>query len=225
MLTGVDHTMKIMTEETFGPTLPIMKVRDADEAVRLANDTPLRAQLERVLQGHREGRAGRAAADAGNACVNDALMNYLALEAPFGGAGSRARRPPRRAGIRKYCATQTILVTPSGKKRELPVKPDRGRGGWGKWRGWRGGGKRRRKGQAGERATRSWRDRSAAQTPEGEGVDPTASYARAVDVPARTAPGRPHRAGHRRSPAFQRPGPGRPRAPQPGAHGRRASST
>ena len=31
--------MKIMTEETFGPTLPIMKVRDADEAVRLANDT------------------------------------------------------------------------------------------------------------------------------------------------------------------------------------------
>ena len=32
--------MKIMTEETFGPTLPIMKVRDADEAVRLANDSP-----------------------------------------------------------------------------------------------------------------------------------------------------------------------------------------
>ena len=39
VLTGVDHTMKIMTEETFGPTLPIMKVRDADEAVRLANDS------------------------------------------------------------------------------------------------------------------------------------------------------------------------------------------
>ena len=31
--------MKCMTEETFGPTLPIMKVADEDEAVRLANDS------------------------------------------------------------------------------------------------------------------------------------------------------------------------------------------
>jgi len=40
VLVDVDHSMKIMTEETFGPTLPIMKVSDAEEAVRLANDTP-----------------------------------------------------------------------------------------------------------------------------------------------------------------------------------------
>src|SRR2546421_1167921 len=40
VLVDVDHTMKIMTEETFGPTLPIMKVKDSEEAVRLANDTP-----------------------------------------------------------------------------------------------------------------------------------------------------------------------------------------
>ena len=39
VLVDVDHSMKCMTEETFGPTLPIMKVRDADEAVRLANDS------------------------------------------------------------------------------------------------------------------------------------------------------------------------------------------
>ena len=39
VLVDVDHTMEAMTEETFGPTLPIMKVADVDEAVRLANDT------------------------------------------------------------------------------------------------------------------------------------------------------------------------------------------
>ena len=38
VLVDVDHTMQAMTEETFGPTLPIMKVADADEALRLAND-------------------------------------------------------------------------------------------------------------------------------------------------------------------------------------------
>jgi acyl-CoA reductase-like NAD-dependent aldehyde dehydrogenase len=36
----VDHTMLAMTDETFGPTLPIMKVRDEQEAIRLANDSP-----------------------------------------------------------------------------------------------------------------------------------------------------------------------------------------
>src|SRR3954464_9713825 len=42
VLTDVDHTMEIMTEETFGPTLPIMKVRDAEEALRLPDAPPHR---------------------------------------------------------------------------------------------------------------------------------------------------------------------------------------
>ena len=44
VLVDVDHSMDCMREETFGPTLPIMKVKDADEAVRLANDTPFGLQ-------------------------------------------------------------------------------------------------------------------------------------------------------------------------------------
>src|SRR5262249_38748898 len=39
VLTGVDHTMKIMRDETFGPVIPIQKVGSVDEAVTLANDT------------------------------------------------------------------------------------------------------------------------------------------------------------------------------------------
>ena len=35
VLADVDHSMTAMTEETFGPTLPIMKVADAEEAIRL----------------------------------------------------------------------------------------------------------------------------------------------------------------------------------------------
>ncbi len=40
LLVDVDHTMQVMTEETFGPTLPVMKIADADEGVRLANESP-----------------------------------------------------------------------------------------------------------------------------------------------------------------------------------------
>ncbi len=59
VLVDVDHTMKIMTEETFGPTLPIMKVADAEEAVRLANDSRLRAGRVGVHPRHRAGRGDR----------------------------------------------------------------------------------------------------------------------------------------------------------------------
>jgi len=125
VLTGVDHTMKIMTEETFGPTLPIMKVRDADEAVRLANDTRYGLNSSVFSKDIAKGEQVARRLTAGNACVNDALMNYLALEAPFGGSnesGLGARHGS--AGIRKYCATQTILITRFGLKREPTMFPN-----------------------------------------------------------------------------------------------------
>jgi acyl-CoA reductase-like NAD-dependent aldehyde dehydrogenase len=125
VLTGVDHTMKIMTEETFGPTLPIMKVRDADEAVRLANDTRYGLNSSVFSKDIAKGEQVARRLHAGNACVNDALMNYLALEAPFGGSnesGLGARHGD--AGIRKYCATQTLLLTRFGMKREPLMYPN-----------------------------------------------------------------------------------------------------
>ena len=39
-LANVDHTMKVMMDETFGPVVGIMKVKDDAEAIRLMNDSP-----------------------------------------------------------------------------------------------------------------------------------------------------------------------------------------
>src|SRR5207244_851717 len=39
VLVDVDHTLEVMREESFGPTLPVMKVADAEEAIRLTNDS------------------------------------------------------------------------------------------------------------------------------------------------------------------------------------------
>jgi len=125
VLTGVDHTMKIMTEETFGPVLPIMKVRDADEAVRLANDSRYGLNSSVFSKDVAKGEQVARRLNAGNACVNDALMNYLALEAPFGGSGESGLGARHGApGIRKYCAAQTILVTRFGPKREPTMFPN-----------------------------------------------------------------------------------------------------
>ncbi|KAK0718007.1 Aldehyde/histidinol dehydrogenase [Lasiosphaeria miniovina] len=39
LLTNVDHSMLVMTEETFGPVIPIMKVKSDQEAISLMNDS------------------------------------------------------------------------------------------------------------------------------------------------------------------------------------------
>lgn len=39
LLTNVDHSMAVMRDETFGPVIPVMKVKNDEEAVKLMNDS------------------------------------------------------------------------------------------------------------------------------------------------------------------------------------------
>jgi acyl-CoA reductase-like NAD-dependent aldehyde dehydrogenase len=125
VLVDVDHSMKIMTEETFGPTLPIMKVRDADEAVRLANDTPYGLASSVFSRDTARGEAIARRIEAGAATVNDAMINYAALELPMGGAKASGLGSRHGAGgIRKYASQQAIVVTPRlALKREVHMYP------------------------------------------------------------------------------------------------------
>jgi acyl-CoA reductase-like NAD-dependent aldehyde dehydrogenase len=120
VLVDVDHTMDAMQEETFGPTLPIMKVADAEEAIKLANDSPYGLAATVFSKDVTRGEAVARRLQAGAVNVNDALLNYAALELPMGGwkssgLGSRHGK----GGIRKYCAQQSILVSRLPLKREI----------------------------------------------------------------------------------------------------------
>jgi acyl-CoA reductase-like NAD-dependent aldehyde dehydrogenase len=124
VLTGVDHGMEIMTEETFGPTLPIMKVRDEDEAVRLANDSPYGLQASVFTRSMDAGDRVARQLEAGAVVINDAVANYMALEAPMGGwktSGIGVRHGPQ--GIRKYTHPQTIVFTRFAMKKDLYMFP------------------------------------------------------------------------------------------------------
>jgi acyl-CoA reductase-like NAD-dependent aldehyde dehydrogenase len=124
VLADVDHSMTAMTEETFGPTLPIMKVADADEAIRLANDSPYGLSASVFTRDTARGEALASRIEAGAVCINDAAINYIVLELPMGGwkesgLGVRHGAP----GIRKYTRTQSLLVTRFAPKREIHFFP------------------------------------------------------------------------------------------------------
>jgi acyl-CoA reductase-like NAD-dependent aldehyde dehydrogenase len=112
VLVDVDHTMDAMTEETFGPTMPIMKVADAEEAIRLANDSPYGLGASVFSKDVTRGEAVARRLEAGAVDVNDTMLNYTALELPMGGwkaSGLGSRHGA--GGIRKYCRQQAILVS------------------------------------------------------------------------------------------------------------------
>ncbi len=129
VLTGVDHTMKIMVDETFGPTLPIMRVRDAEEALHLANDTRYGLNSSVWTKDVAKGERLATRIEAGNTCVNDCVVNYSATEMPMGGvkeSGIGVRHSAK--GIQKYCNSHSVLVTRLSQKRELYYFPYSKRG-------------------------------------------------------------------------------------------------
>jgi acyl-CoA reductase-like NAD-dependent aldehyde dehydrogenase len=128
VLVDVDHSMKVMQDETFGPILPIMKVADTEEGVRLSNDSEYGLQASVWTKDVKEGEALARRLEAGVVCVNDAQVNYTALNLPMGGwktSGVGTRHGS--AGIRKYTKVQSLLVTRRAMKREPFMFPYKAR--------------------------------------------------------------------------------------------------
>ncbi|MCB0952751.1 MAG: aldehyde dehydrogenase family protein, partial [Microthrixaceae bacterium] len=85
VLTDVDHSMSVMTEETFGPVLPMMAVSDIDEAVRLANDSQYGLNSSVWTRDRALGEQVATRLEAGNVCINDCIVSYAVTGLPFGG--------------------------------------------------------------------------------------------------------------------------------------------
>jgi acyl-CoA reductase-like NAD-dependent aldehyde dehydrogenase len=120
VLAGVDHSMLVMQEETFGPVLPVMAVRDAEEALRLANDSRYGLNASVWTADVERGIALAQRIEAGNACVNECLVSAGVPALPFGGvkqSGVGARHGGAE-GLRQFCVQQAMLVERRRRKSE-----------------------------------------------------------------------------------------------------------
>ncbi|WP_051471474.1 aldehyde dehydrogenase family protein [Patulibacter minatonensis] len=112
VLTDVTADMECMTEETFGPTLPVMKVADADEAVRLANASEYGLSAAVYSKDHARAEAVGRRLEVGTVNINNSAINVFQLSVPMGGwknSGLGARSGGA-DGLLKYCRSQTITV-------------------------------------------------------------------------------------------------------------------
>lgn len=85
VLVDVTHDMKIMRQETFGPVMPIMKVRDEAEAIARANDSDYGLCAYVWSQDLRRAERVAKQLEAGSVVINDAMAHYAVSQLPFGG--------------------------------------------------------------------------------------------------------------------------------------------
>jgi betaine-aldehyde dehydrogenase len=118
VLVDVDHSMTVMRDETFGPVVGVMKVRDSEEALRHANDTRYGLAASVFGEKERAERVGRRI-EAGAVNINDVIVNYVLMDVPMGGwkeSGIGFRHGEY--GIKKYCRPESVIVSRFAAKRE-----------------------------------------------------------------------------------------------------------
>lgn len=85
VLVDVDHDMHVMQDETFGPLMPIVKVKDAAEAIRLANNSNFGLGASIWSADLKRARAVAEQIEAASIIINDTIAQFAVPMLPFGG--------------------------------------------------------------------------------------------------------------------------------------------
>lgn len=85
VLVDVDNSMKVMSEETFGPVLPIKIVKDEEEAIREANNSRYGLLASVWTKDNEKGRRMARRIEAGTVIINDAIYTHGAAQTPWFG--------------------------------------------------------------------------------------------------------------------------------------------
>lgn len=120
VLVDVDHNMRCAREETFGPTLPVIKVADDAEAIRLANDSDFGLAATVFSRNRAHARSVADRIDSGTVNINNVMTNVFQLPVRFGGRrqSGLGSRHGGAEGIRKYCWTKPVI------EERIPLKSE-----------------------------------------------------------------------------------------------------
>jgi succinate-semialdehyde dehydrogenase/glutarate-semialdehyde dehydrogenase len=111
VISNVDSRMKLFQDETFGPILAVQAVRDAEEAIARANDSPFSLAASIWTSNKQRGKAIARRLRAGAVMLNDAISYFGIAEAPHGGCGASGwGRTHGNAGLLEMVQTKYVVI-------------------------------------------------------------------------------------------------------------------
>lgn len=114
VLTGVNHSMRIMKEEIFGPVVPIITVDSEDEAIKLANDSNFGLGASVWTADAEKGQAIAEKLESGNVWINDHMYTAGLGQCAWGGQKeSGVGRSHGPIGFKEAVEVKTIAATPA----------------------------------------------------------------------------------------------------------------
>jgi len=119
VLINVDHSMLVMQEETFGPLIPIMRVPNVEEAIRLANDSPYGLSGAIFTKDRKRGEQIATRLNTGDITVNRTNSVPASPRLPWGGqkdSGMGRRGGPE--GLMRFVSPQSVVVD-----KQIGMKP------------------------------------------------------------------------------------------------------
>src|SRR5262249_10303360 len=112
LLTNVADGARVVTEETFGPVLPIFKVKDIDEGIARANDSSFGLGSSVWTRDLTKARRAAERLQAGNVWINSLHIGYD--EMPFGGVKhSGIGREHGPEALEHYLETKGVVIATS----------------------------------------------------------------------------------------------------------------
>lgn len=111
VLTGVTPDMAIMTEETFGPVIPVTVFDDVDQAVALANDGVFGLSAAVLAGSVDEAEAVAVQLAAGAVSINDGALTSMVWDAEKSSFGASGLGPSRmgESGLLRFFRKQALL--------------------------------------------------------------------------------------------------------------------
>ncbi|KAK4257914.1 hypothetical protein QN277_007441 [Acacia crassicarpa] len=110
VIVNVNHSMRLMQEEAFGPIMPIMKFSSDEEAIKLANDSKYGLGCAVFSGNQTRAREIASQIHCGVAAVNDFAATYMCQSLPFGGVkNSGFGRFGGVEGLRACCLVKSVV--------------------------------------------------------------------------------------------------------------------
>lgn len=114
ILARVDPASSVMQEEIFGPLLPVLGVKDMDEAVAFVNARPKPLALYVFSRSRRNAEALVARTTAGGGCINDTVLHFAHTGLPTGGVNTSGfGKAHGRHGFEAFSNARGILRQPT----------------------------------------------------------------------------------------------------------------